>query len=316
MFRKLLFAVIVLFCALTAKNVMAAQTYSETITPNKLTIEREDGQGGKVTIDAFRIRGYNVAQLRSLVQACGGSVVSGEDGYQILTEPGNIPFTPVAFSGVTTVKVQFNVTRISDKTDKFIYPGEPGWVFLTDYNYNWGSIRDVLNAMGYEIKSFSDDSKNAKTGVVIGEIKKTEPGMKEFPTPSGYAGTCPVYIYNEHDLNECVSSGYTIKSIEDPDMNGEYVWIHARDGVQEVRIYRVDHTDNNGNFTFSVSKQLHASSLSEKEILILSTVLPEGVPHTAVTFIGGDGKAHSYLLTHDGRNGHNIALKTELKGIQ
>ncbi|MDR2648934.1 MAG: hypothetical protein LBB94_04355 [Clostridiales bacterium] len=317
MLKKFLFAAVVLFGALTAKEVLASQTYSEaTITPNKLTVEREDGKAAKTTIDTFRIRGYNVAQLRSLVQACGGSVISDEYGYQIVTEPRNIPYAPIAFPGVATVKVQFNITRISDKTGKFIYPGEPGWVFLTDYNYNWGSIRDVLAAMGYEIKRFSDDPGNARTSVVIGEIKKTEPGMKEFPTPSGYAGACPVYVYSEHDLNMCVSENYNLIKVKDPDMNGENVWIHARDGVKEVRIYRVGYTDNNGNFTFTVSKQLYAAPLKANSILVLSTVLPEGVPHTALTFIGNDGKAYSYLLQADGRIGVDIAAKIDLRGIQ
>jgi len=314
-FKKILFTVIVLLGAFTAaKNVSAAQTYSEKITPNKLTIQREDGS--KVTIDAFRIRGYNVAQLRTLVQACGGSIINAEDGYQIVTKPGGAAFTPVAFSGAVTVNVQFNVTDIMDKSGKFIHPAEPGWVFLTDYNYNWGSIRDVLAAMGYEIKSYSDDAKNARTSVVIGEIVKAARGMNSFPTPSGYVGAGPVYIYSEADLKPSIPAGYTVKTFTNPDYSGEKVWVYARDGVNEVRVYRVEYTDNNGSFTFTVNKLLYSTKLSPTDVLVIDTILPEGIPTNAVTFIGNDGKAYSFILHYNGRNGVEIAGETDLKGIK
>ena len=315
MFKKALFMIIVFLGVLSAKNAVAAQIYSERITPNKLTIQREDGS--KVTIDAFRIRGFNVAQLRTLVQACGGSVKSvvGDEGYQIVTVPDNTAFTTVSFSGATTVKVQFNVTEIMDKTGKYVKPGEPGWVFLTDYNYNWGSIRDVLTAMGYEIKNFSDDAQNATTSVVIGKIVKTASGMKEFPTPSGYAG-CPVYIYYEDDLKPCIPSGFTIKNFADPDYSGERIWLYARDGVKEVRVYRIDYSYNNDSFTFTVNKQLYAAKLASNEVLVINTVIPESIPFTAVTFIGNDDKVYSFLLSYDGRTGLDNVSKVDLKGVR
>ena len=299
-----------------AGEVPAARVYNERITPNKLTVQREDGS--KVTIDAFRIRGYNVAQLRTLVQACGGSVtnVVYDAGYQIITQPGNTPFTPVSFSGAATVKVQFNLTEIMDKTGKYIKPGEPGWVFLTDYNYNWGSIRDVLTAMGYEIKSYSDDAGNAATSVVIGQIVKTAPGKKEFPTPSGFAGTCPVYIYYEDNLKPSIPDSYTINNFTDPDYSGEKIWIYARDGVKEVRVYRIDYNFNSSSYTVSVNKQLYAAKLTSNDVLVIDTMIPDTIPLTAVTFIGNDGKARSFLLCSDGRTGLENALAVDLKGIQ
>jgi hypothetical protein len=250
-----------------------------------------------------------------LVQACGGSIISAGEGYQIVIEQQNIPFTPIAFSGVTNVNVQFNVTEIMDKTGRFIQPGEPGWVFLTDYNYNWGSIRDVLTAMGYEIKSFSDNPASAQTSVIIREIKKTEPGAKAFPTPSLYIGTNPIYIYYESDIKPSVSNNYRLINFQDPDYKGEMIWIHARDGIKEVRIYRVDYTDNYANFVFTVNKQLHSVQLTVNDILVLNSTIPEGIPHTAVTFVNNDGSTHSYLLGYNGRTGHINASKITLRGL-
>ena len=314
MLKKLLFTVIVCMGVLSAKNVFAAQTYSERITPNKLTIQKEDGS--TVTIDAFRIRGYNVAQLRTLVQACGGSIVPAQDGgYQIISTPDNTAFTPISFSGATNVNVQFNVTDIMDKSGKYIRPGEPGWVFLTDYSYNWGSVRDVLTAMGYEIKSFSDDAANARTSVVIGKIVQPVAGRTEFPTPSGYAGSCQVYIYYEDFLKPSIPASFTQRNFSDPDYSGEKVLIYARDGVREVRVYRVDYTDNNGSFTFSVNRLLYSTALSPTDDLDLNTMIPDVIPTTAVTFIGDEGKAYSYLLSTDGRTGINCATPVDLKGI-
>ena len=311
MLKKTLFAAILLTGVLSAVNVWAAQTYRETITPNKLTIRREDGS--ETTIDAFRIRGFNVAQLRTLVQACGGSIVSAEEGYQITTDPNGVSFAPIAFSGVTTVNVQFNVTEIMDISGKYIYPNEPGWVFLTDYNYNWGSIRDVLTAMGYEIKSYSDDAKNARTSVVIGQIVKTAKGKSAFPTPSVYAGACPVYIYYEDDLKPSAHNGWTFKYFSDPVATGEKVWIYARDGVQAIRIYTVDYTDINGTFNFSIKQKVYETSLDSSQVLVLDTVIPEGVPFTAVSIVGTDGKTYSYVLGYNGRTGHVNPVKVELK---
>ena len=312
MFKRIIFTFIILMGALSAKNVLAAQTYTEKITPNRLTIQREDGS--TATISAFRIRGYNVAQLRALVQACGGSIdaVEYDEGYRITTKQNNVPFTPIAFSGVTNVKVQFNVTEIMDKSGKYIKPGEPGWVFLTEYNYNWGSVRDVLTAMGYEIKSYSDDAKNARTSVVIGQIMKTAKGMAEFPTPSVYAGTCPVYIYYEDTLKPCVPAGWQLQYFDDPGGAGEKVWIYARDGVKSIRIYRVGYTDNNGTFTFKAEQKLYESSLAPNQALVLNTVIPEGIPFTAVSLAGNDGNTYSYVLGYNGRTGHVNAMKVEL----
>ena len=315
MLKKLLFLTIVFLGVLASKNVIAAQVYRETITPNKLTVEHEDRRGKRVAIDAFRIRGYNVAQLRTLVQACGGSIVNTDEGYQIVTRPENIAFQSIAFSGVTTVNVQFNVTEIMDKSGKFIMPNEPGWVFLTDYNYNWGSIRDVLAAMGLEIKSYSDDPRNAQTNVVIGEIVKTARNMREFPTPSVYAGANPIYIYHEGDIKPSIPNSFTFKNFTDPDYYGEKFWIYARDGAKEVRIHRVDYSDNNGNFVFTVNKLLYTTQLTANDVLVVDSIIPEGIPHMSVTIIGNDGQVHSFVLGYNGRTGHVQVSGYDVKGI-
>ena len=313
MLKKLLFLIILFMGVLMSKNIYAAQTYKETITPNKLTIAYEDGRGG-VSINTFRIRGYNVAQLRTLVYACGGAIVSADGGYQIVSGQAKMDFTPIAFSGAATVNVQFNVTNIIDKSGKFIMPNEPGWVFLTDYNYNWGSIRDVLTAMGLEIKSFKDDPQNARTNIVIGQIVKTGRNVKEFPTPSVYAGTNPIYIYYEADIKPSISNSYTIKNYKDPEYTGEKIWIYARDGAKEVRINRVDYSINNGSFVFSIKEHLHSAYLAANEVLVIDTVIPEGIPHMSVTIIDNGGKAHSFVLGYDGRSGHVHASKAEITG--
>ena len=323
MFKKLIFATIVFIGVFASKSVFANQIVCETITPNKLTIEWSDGRSGKVTIDTFRMRGYNVAQLRTLVQACGGSIINATktQGYQIVTQRQNVPFTPIGFSGVTTVRVQFNVTEIMDKSGRYITPGAPGWVLLTDYNYNWGSIRDVLVAMGYEIKSFRDDPARAQTSVVIGNITNTHQGAKEFPTPVDFIRTNPnvmnpLYIYLEDFMKPSITHpGYRFTNVIDPNLTGTKIWIHARDGMKEIRLHNVDYRKVGDDFGFVATKHFYSGMLTAEEIVVLDTIVPGGIPTTAVTFYNWLSDVQSYLLDYDGRTGHIKATKTTLHGI-
>jgi len=168
-------------------RVFAADVYSEKITPNKLTIEWADKSAPNVTIDTFRIRGYNVAQLRTMVDVCGGTVIQLSDKtYQIVRESSEkVKYAPIGFSGETTVKVQFNVTPIRNTLGSLFTPAQPGWVFLVDYSYNWCSVRDALSSMDLEIQSYSDDPGSRTTHVIIGKKGSTPtPTLPQSPTPT------------------------------------------------------------------------------------------------------------------------------------
>ncbi|MDR1537381.1 MAG: hypothetical protein LBU32_05180 [Clostridiales bacterium] len=185
--KKILFAAAVaatLFFG--AANAAAADTYNEVITPNKLTITWLNSSRSSVVIDTFRIRGYNVAQLRTLVGACGGTVSNrmADGSYQINKSNASIvQFTPIAFSGTTTVKTQFNITPIRDSSGRLMTPEQPGWVYLPDYQYNWGSLRDILRALDLEIASYTDEPANARTSVIIAPVGST-PSSTPTPTPT------------------------------------------------------------------------------------------------------------------------------------
>jgi len=165
----------VLFILLFPCMVSAASSAQETLTPNKLTVSWEDGSKQAQTIDTFRIRGYNVAQLRALVSVCGGNLKQWDDGsYQIVNEPGETAaFSPIAIKGETVAGVQFNVTRIRNANGDLIEPTQPGWVYLTDYDYNWGSVRDIVSAMGMEIASVTDEPEAGRTSITV-RNKKTD----------------------------------------------------------------------------------------------------------------------------------------------
>jgi len=155
--------------------VFAAPASQEKLTPNRLTVNWENDSKPPQALDTFRIRGFNVAQLRTLTDICGGSVKALNGGSYQLVKPGgeSVPFSPIAFKGETVANVQFNVTHIRDINGDLITPNQPGWVYLTDYHYNWGSIRDILGALGMEIVSVSDKPDERQTSVVIREKQAT-----------------------------------------------------------------------------------------------------------------------------------------------
>ena len=169
-FAKGAIALMVLFFLFLPCRVLASPV-QEKLTPNRLTISWEDGSKPQQHLDTFRIRGYNVAQLRALADICGGSVKSLNDGTYQIVKPadGNATFSPVAVQGETMAGVQFNTTRIRDINGNLTAPSQPGWVYLTDYKYNWGSIRDIISALGMEIVSVSDKPAERHTTIVIRE---------------------------------------------------------------------------------------------------------------------------------------------------
>jgi N-acetylmuramoyl-L-alanine amidase len=167
---------VVMFLFLFTYLATAAPSGKEKLTPNTLTLSWEDGSKPAQTIDTFRIQGYNVAQLRTLAAACGGSVINMDDGsYQIVKSGSEEDlFTPIAIQGETVTAVQFNITPIRDTNGDLFTPGQPGWVYLTDFDYNWSSIRDILYVLGMEIVSFTDKPGAKQTSVVIREKQAGE----------------------------------------------------------------------------------------------------------------------------------------------
>ena len=169
-------ALALLFVLFLPFRALSAPPVQEKLTPNLLTISWEDGSKPQQTLDTFRIRGYNVAQLRTLTAICGATVKSLNDGSYQIVKPAddNITFSPVAIKVETAAGVQFNVTRVLDINGNLTSPSQPGWIYLTEYDYNWGSIRDIIGALGMEIVSVSDKPAERQTSVVVRE-KQTTP---------------------------------------------------------------------------------------------------------------------------------------------
>ncbi|MDR1539153.1 MAG: glycoside hydrolase family 3 protein [Clostridiales bacterium] len=167
--KKYLWAIAAATLFFGSYTALSAEVSDEIVTPNKLTINWLNSSRPRTTIDTFRIRGYNVAQLRTLVGACGGAIAQLKDQtYQIeKSDENKVDFVPISFSGTTSVKTQFNVTPIRDVRGRLITPNQPGWVYLTSYQYNWGSLRDILRALDLEIAAYTDNPASAKTSVVI-----------------------------------------------------------------------------------------------------------------------------------------------------
>ncbi|MDR2750230.1 MAG: hypothetical protein LBC41_06180 [Clostridiales bacterium] len=183
--RKAAAGLLAILLAILPINIFAAPlTEVKKITPNKLTIEWSDKRAPNVTIDTFRIDGYNAAQLRALVAACGGTVASVDEtykdgSYQIQTSDNlSVKFDTVKFSKEEEVKVQYNVSLIRDPSGRMITPTAPGWIYLVDSEYNCASLRDILTAMGLDFV-FTDDPKAQTTHVIL---RPTEPT----PVPTEY----------------------------------------------------------------------------------------------------------------------------------
>ncbi|MDR1638891.1 MAG: hypothetical protein LBT59_04270 [Clostridiales bacterium] len=311
MFKKctavLLFLVLV---AASSAFALAAETSSELITPNRLTIRWQDGREADTAIDTFRIRGFNVAQLRTLTQAVGGSVAdAGNGAYQILLGGEKAPFAPISFEGEQTVRVQYNVTKILDVTGRTTTPSEPGWVYLVDYMYNWGSIRDVLGAMNLEIKSYLDEPGRGRTSVVIGE----KAGFISGIPPSGYLDGSPFYAQYAADIDRSLKSVKRVIIFNDG-MGEERLWIHFPQGTSKAYIYKVDYEmQDDGSFVFIKGKTLKSFTLASTDVLEYVTVVPEGIPVSALGIVDSKGKEWDYLIGYNGRDGGVNLAPVELK---
>ncbi|MDR1539668.1 MAG: N-acetylmuramoyl-L-alanine amidase [Clostridiales bacterium] len=171
--KKLLASLILLYL-LTAYPVSASEISVEAITPNRLTISWADVEREDVTISSFRVRGYNMAQLRTLIEACGGSVRQvAANSYQLdKSSQGQISFQNIPITEKADVNVLFNQTTILDVNGNKANPTQPGWVYLADYGYNLGSLRDILSALGMEIVNVEDSSASAQTKVTIRDKEK------------------------------------------------------------------------------------------------------------------------------------------------
>ncbi|MDR2649021.1 MAG: hypothetical protein LBB94_04805, partial [Clostridiales bacterium] len=147
------------------------------IYPNKLTISWADSDKAPVTIETFRFYGYNVAQLRTMVETLDGTVNYYEtaDGtYQINGSNAKTAYTSISFGSPREIEYILNNTGIRDASGTLTYPDAPGWIYLPEYKYNWASIRDVAEALEIAVVSVDDDPLNGETGLVVRHIDTTD----------------------------------------------------------------------------------------------------------------------------------------------
>jgi peptidoglycan/xylan/chitin deacetylase (PgdA/CDA1 family) len=139
-----------------------------------------------------------------MVAVCGGSIEPLDDGtYEIqkkASQKGDFDKVDFSGDGAIQVNVQYNITRIRDYTGALISPSEPGWVYLTDYQYNWGSLRDILNALGLAIKQVDDNPNAQTTTVTIQDNGATSPPAdtsytREYGEPGTYVDADGIYGY-------------------------------------------------------------------------------------------------------------------------
>jgi len=219
MFKKVvapwLLVAAIIVTSLTAFAASGAQTQTARITPGKLIITWSDKTREKTELKTFNFPpGYNVAQLRSMVAALGGIVELLSDGsYQIKETGTPVAFESIGFDEARDVAYKLNVTNIRNIHGNIIKPEQPGWVYLTQYDYNWGSIRDVAEAMDIEVVSYKHDSVNAVTEVVL--RRKTpvttlpEGWLK--PEPPGRGGWWYTPKVTEKECDPCETKKATTK---------------------------------------------------------------------------------------------------------
>jgi hypothetical protein len=178
----LLLSAIMLANVVTVAAQTIPQSGTTTIVPNRLTVTWEDESRDDVTIDTFRFFGFNVAQLRTMVNVLDGSVANLADGtFQINQEGAPVGFQPIVFRQATEINYIINTTPIRNHEGARVFPSQPGWVFLPEHEYNWASVRDVINSMGLDLIDVVDDPAAGHTQVTV-----RRPGPPERP-PSGPA---------------------------------------------------------------------------------------------------------------------------------
>jgi len=177
-----------LLLALTAASVLVFANTSRiptqgttTIAPNKLIVFWDEDYREPVIIETFRFYGFNVAQLRTMVNALDGTVDTNADGtFQVMPSGSTVRFSPVSFNVETEIDYIVNQTSIRNHAGTIVSPNEPGFVFLPSYGYNWASVRDVIDALDLTLVDVLDDPETGVTEVLVArpthsEQKPTDP---------------------------------------------------------------------------------------------------------------------------------------------
>ncbi|MDR2752364.1 MAG: N-acetylmuramoyl-L-alanine amidase [Clostridiales bacterium] len=168
----MLLAYMFLLAALFAKPAEIPSPHMETIVPNQLTVAWLDGRAKETTIEAFRLNGYNAAQITAMAEACHAALVMDEDGiFRFSYSDEAAPYTRLPITRASLVEVAHNSTPIKDVDGNEYVPAKPGWVYLPQYDANIGSLRDIAKAMKLEIVEFKDEPELRRTRVVLTDAK-------------------------------------------------------------------------------------------------------------------------------------------------
>lgn len=183
MLKRTVTALLTVFIMVSSLVSVAAQTIPASgnaeIIPNRLTVRWEDGSRDPVTINTFRIFGFNVAQLRTMVHVLDGTVANLPDGsFQIGDTGVSTGHQQITFHERRNVDFIINHTRIRNHLGALVTPVQPGWVFLPQFEYNWASVRDVINALGLTLIDVMDDPAAGHTEVVV----RRPPGQERPPS--------------------------------------------------------------------------------------------------------------------------------------
>ena len=253
-----------LVLALTAASIYAfanniPSSGTTTIVPNRLTVAWDDDDGTPITIDTFRFFGYNVAQLRTMVNVLEGTVTNNADGtFQIRDSGAPVSFQDIGFSVSTEIQYIINNTRIRNNAGQLFTPAQPGWVFLPSYEYNWASVRDIISAMDLVLVDFTDDPAAGTTEVIVAR-REANDQQAERP-PSGPAVNRPGNGGNWRGDWRTTPPSLTATPTPSPgatgNINGRVVNAETNEVVSGAALTlvptnRTTDSLDNGNFTFS-----------------------------------------------------------------
>jgi len=188
-----------LLLAMTAASVLVFANTTRiptqgatTIVPNSLVINWDDDSREPITIETFRFFGFNVAQLRTMVGALDGTISTNGDGtFQIMPSGSSVRFSPVTFNVETEIDYIVNQTNIRNHAGTLVSPSQPGWVFLTRYEYNWASVRDVIDALNLTLVDVTDDPETGITEVTVARPLPPDQQQPSERPPSGPAARPP-----------------------------------------------------------------------------------------------------------------------------
>lgn len=203
MLKKTVTAILLtLIITVSLVNVSAAPVPEygiTTIYPNSLTIRWEDESRAPITINTFRFFGFNVAQLRTIVNVLDGAVDNLADGtFRVRQDGAADTFEVITFHHQMEIEYIINETPIINHAHELVYPDQPGWVFLPEFGYNWASVRDVIIAMDLALMDVIDDPLNDRTEVIV---RSLEPPREEIPVPF-YDDEMIIPFYNEEIIEQ------------------------------------------------------------------------------------------------------------------